>query len=154
MQEQKQPFYGADVGEFTPAQLRKLAELMEIKELQFNPVQIVKLEEMGYYADPNTGTFYADNGVSCIPVGNIADLPMSVKTIPLVVIDPRRQMPEEETLINFAVELSDGEIEYCLGMYNDMIQNMWTDYSAYEGASYITASVLWWWPLPELPGRG
>lgn len=155
MQEEKQTYFGADVGEFKPDQLRKLAELLEIEGLQFNPVQIVKLEEMGYYTDTQTGTFYADNGVGCIPVGNITDLPLSVKTIPLVVIDPRRQMPEEECLIGFAVERNDGQIEHCLGMYGDRMNNMWTDYSGIDNAAlYMTASVLWWWPLPELPGRG
>lgn len=152
----QQSYYGADIGEFNPDQLRKLAELREIENLQFNPIVIVKLENMGYQVDIETGIFYTDDGVSRLPIAHIDNLPPHPKTVPLVLVDPRQQMPEPETLIGFAVENRNGEIVHCSGMYDFLVADMWSDFSSptlsdHDGSSYITASVLWWWTLPELP---
>ena len=148
-------FYGADIGEFTPDQLRKLAELLEIPDLQHDPVTIVQLEKLGYWVDIPSGTIYSKTAVSSLPIGNISDMPSGTKTMPFVVIDPRRALPEENTLICFAVENRHGTTTYCLGMYGDRMDNMWSDHAGVDNAElYMTASVLWWWPLPVLPKRG
>lgn len=71
----QQKYYGEDVGEFTPDELRSLADLLEIPNLRFNPLAIIHIERNNpdYEINPETGEIWAQIEGERFLLANLAD---------------------------------------------------------------------------------